>query len=449
MPEDRPSLEALIDQVGRLMVDAGLDEHDDDVIRNAAEDVAHLVEAVDGRRPPDTATAPLPKATYTKEDIDRLNRAAETYFQGMEDPSFVLNKPMSGIFDPPILLYRFSVLLASLEIGFHTVLDFGAGSCWVSSLLNRMGCRTIALDVSETALRLGRRLFELDRRHRMEVDPQFLVFDGYTFPLQDESIDRIICFDAFHHVPNQEDILREMYRVLRWGGKAGFSEPGLEHSKAPMSVYEVETHGVLERDVDLDEFIGMVRAIGFDDVLIKPYPPPEGIAFSVAQYREFVNGADEVFPLNVVREDLKLSTNVILQKGEPKWDTRRPRVLSALLTTGESATLRLKAGQGYTLRVSATNLGDTIWLKKPNAVGGFVTVGARLHNEAKKPVEMEYGRAHLSADVHPGEMQSVEVDLVAPIEKGVYHVELDMICERICWFAQRGSHTLWERIEVL
>ena len=102
----------------------------------------------------------------------------------MKDPSFVLNKPMSGIFDPPILLYRFSVLLASLEIGFHTVLDFGAGSCWVSSLLNRMGCRTIALDVSETALRLGRRLFELDRRHRMEMDPQFLVFDGYTFPLQ-------------------------------------------------------------------------------------------------------------------------------------------------------------------------------------------------------------------------------------------------------------------------
>src|SRR6266545_7748325 len=115
MPEDRRSLEALIDQVGRLMVDAGIDERDDDVIRNAAENVAHLVGAVGGRRPPD-AIAPVLKSAYTKEEIDRLNRAAETYFQRMKDPSFVLNKPMSGIFDPPILLYRFSVLLASLEI---------------------------------------------------------------------------------------------------------------------------------------------------------------------------------------------------------------------------------------------------------------------------------------------------------------------------------------------
>jgi hypothetical protein len=116
-------------------------------------------------------------------------------------------------------------------------------------------------------------------------------------------------------------MLREMYRVLKRGGKAGFSEPGLEHSKAPMSVYEMEAHGVLERDVDLDEFIGMVRAAGFDDVLIKPYPSPERIAFSVPQYQRFVNGADDVFPLNIVREDMKGNTNVILQKGKPQWDT--------------------------------------------------------------------------------------------------------------------------------
>jgi SAM-dependent methyltransferase len=448
MPHDRHSLEALIDRVGGYMVDAGIDERDDDVIRNAAEDVAYLIGVVAGRRPRDV-TASVGKDAYTREEIDRLNRAAETYFQGMKDPSFVLNKPMSGIFDPPILLYRFSVLLASLEIGFHTVLDFGAGSCWVSSLLNRMGCRTIALDVSETALRLGRRLFELDRRHRMDRNPQFLVFDGYTFPLQDESIDRIICFDAFHHVPNQEDVLREMYRVLKWGGKAGFSEPGLEHSRAPMSVYEMETHGVLERDVDLDELIGMVRAAGFDDVLIKPYPSPERIAFSVPQYRRFVSGADDAFPLDVVREDMKGNTNVIIQKGKAEWDTRRPRVLNALLRTRDPGPHRLRTGQPYTFHVSAENLGDTIWLAKPNAIGGFVTVGARLHNAAKQLVEESYGRAHLPADVHPGGTQAVDIGLVAPLEKGVYHVELDMVCEMICWFGQRGSRSVWERIEVL
>jgi hypothetical protein len=193
----------------------------------------------------------------------------------------------------------------------------------------------------------------------------------------------------------------------------------------------------------------MVRAVGFDDVLIKPYPSPERIAFSVPEYQRFVKGADDVFPLNLVREDMKGNTNVILQKGKPEWDTRRPRVLNALLKTGETGPHRLKIGQPYTFRVSAKNLGDTMWLAKPNSVGGFVTVGARLHNAAKQVVEENYGRVHLSADVRPGETQAVEVALVAPLQKGVYHVELDMVCEKICWFSQRGSGSVWERIEVL
>jgi SAM-dependent methyltransferase len=461
MPADRDALDDLIHRIGRSMVEAGIDEHDEELIRLAAEGVAHLIEVAPAPGP-SAPTVPSPdesapyvaragtetKNAYTKEEIDRLNRAAEKYFQEMKDPSFVLNKPMSAILDAPLLLYRFSVLLASMDIGFHTVLDFGAGSCWVSSLLNRMGCRTIALDVSETALRLGRRLFELDRRHRMDLKPQFLVFDGYTFPLQDGSIDRIICFDAFHHVPNRDDVLREMYRVLKEGGSVGFSEPGVGHSKTPMSKYEMDTHGVLESDVDLEEFIGMVREVGFDDVLIKPYPPPERIAFSVPEYRSFLNGDDRLFPLDVVREDLKHSTNVIAQKGKARCDTRRPRVLKALLRVAGTSLHGLRCGERYTLYVSATNLGDTVWLARPNLVGGYVTVGARLYDAMKQPVDMEYGRTNLPADVLPDEIRVVALPLIAPPAPGVYYVELDMVCEMICWFGQRGSDTLWQMIEV-
>jgi SAM-dependent methyltransferase len=356
---------------------------------------------------------------------------------------------MSGILDPPVLLYRFSVLLAGLEVGFHTVLDFGAGTCWVSSLLNRMGCRTIALDVSESALRYGRRLFELDQRHQLAPDPQFLVFDGYTFPLRDESIDRIICFDAFHHVPNKEDILREMFRVLKRGGKAGFSEPGFEHSKSPMSVHEAQTYGVLESDIDLDEFIRAARDVGFDDVLIKPYPPPESIAFSVPEYWRFVNGEDGVFPLNLIREDLKRNTNIILEKGRSLWDSRRPNVLKALLEIVNDKPKQLKAGQQYIYQVEITNVGDTVWLSRPNPVGGFVILGAHLYSATNEALDLDYGKAHLARDVRPGEKQRVDITLIAPQREGVYFVELDMVCEMICWFAQRESATIRESIEVV
>ena len=53
MPEDRCSLEFLIDEVCRYMVDAGITEHDHELIREAAQDLARLIGAVSGNRPSD------------------------------------------------------------------------------------------------------------------------------------------------------------------------------------------------------------------------------------------------------------------------------------------------------------------------------------------------------------------------------------------------------------
>ena len=63
--------------------------------------------------------------------------------------------------------------------------------------------------------------------------------------------------------------------------------------------------------------------------------------------------------------------------------------------------------------------------------------------------DLEYGRAFLPADVPPGNTATATIGLVAPARAGVYHVELDLVCERVCWFAQRGSQPAWVRIDVL
>src|SRR5205814_686261 len=110
MTEERESLEVLIDQVCRRLVDAGVTEDDHESIREAAEDVARLRRVASEnrrsgvidvcRQPPMSPTSG--RDVYTREEIDRLNKAAEAYFRAMKDPSFVLNKPMSGIFEPPV-----------------------------------------------------------------------------------------------------------------------------------------------------------------------------------------------------------------------------------------------------------------------------------------------------------------------------------------------------------
>jgi len=96
-----------------------------------------------------------------------------------------------------------------------TVLDFGAGTCWLSRLLNQLQYVTIACDASLSALDIGRRLFrDYSVIGHPLAEPRFLHFDGYTIDLPDKSVDRIIRFDMFHHIPNQDEVLREFSRVL-------------------------------------------------------------------------------------------------------------------------------------------------------------------------------------------------------------------------------------------
>jgi len=129
-----------------------------------------------------------------------------------------------------------------------------------------MGCKSIALDVSPTAIEMGKRLFELDQTHDLSLNPQFLTYDGFTFPMEDQVVDVIISFDAYHHVPNPETILREMFRVLKDKGKIGFCEPGKGHSRSPHAVEEMELYDVFEGEVTYKDLKKLAPKIGFDKI---------------------------------------------------------------------------------------------------------------------------------------------------------------------------------------
>jgi SAM-dependent methyltransferase len=123
------------------------------------------------------------------------------------------------------------------------------GACWTTRCLTQFGCAATALDVSASALELGKQLYARLPPIGDQPAPQFLLFDGRRIDLPDASVDRILCFDAFHHVPNPAQTMLELGRVLRPGGIAGFSEPGPHHSKGSRSQYEMKNYTALERDV--------------------------------------------------------------------------------------------------------------------------------------------------------------------------------------------------------
>jgi SAM-dependent methyltransferase len=384
---------------------------------------------------------------YSDEELigrtEEFNEAAERYWREVgADPAarrHAFNKPLSTVQDTPGMFYRLGLVLDALDLGVGmTVLDFGAGSCWLSSCLNRLRCRTIAMDVSRGALALGREMFEMDPRHLLELEPQFLPYDGHKIDLPDASVDRIVMFDAFHHVPNQEEVLAELFRVLRPGGRAVFGEPGEGHSHTDQSVFEAETTGVLENDLDVADVEQKARTAGFTKVLLKPYPSPS-LTLSAADYRRLIDGESRLFPMEILREDLRHFYVFVLLKGEPRHDSRNPKSLRAEITVSSAARLRGRASTYVPFGVTVRNTGDTVWLHEVTPVGGYVMLGGHLFGEDGRLVSRGHLRAELPRELAPGETAELEARLLLPARVGPYRLRLDMVDEFVAWFEQVGS----------
>ena len=103
-----------------------------------------------------------PKELIETLSVEALCETAESFFRilSKDNPLIHMGKPFSDINGVSDTLQNMSHLLSELQLGKSmTVLDFAAGTCWLSRFLNQLRCRTISCDVSETALRMGQELF--------------------------------------------------------------------------------------------------------------------------------------------------------------------------------------------------------------------------------------------------------------------------------------------------
>jgi len=403
---------------------------------------------------PGSRREPMPYTdTELLERMEEFNRNADTHWQSIRDDpagrAHTLNKPFSTVTDTPSILYRLGILLAELDLGVgHTVLDLGAGSCWLSSCLNRLRCRTISVDIAPTALEVGRELFALDPRHRMDLEPRFVPYDGRRLPLEDASVDRVACFDAFHHIPNQEEMLREVFRVLKPGGRVVMAEPGEGHTHSDQSIYESERCGVLENELDVADITAKAKRAGFDRVLMKPYPDPDLITLSSEEYLRFLDGEEALYPMRAIRENLRRFYVFVLTRGEPRPDSRNPSRLRARIEIPRGAVLRGSAGEQARLEVVVHNEGDTLWLHQVDSVGGYVGLGGHLLDASGEVIGVGHFRTALPADVPPGGRAVLEARIPLPPREGRYTIRLDMCDEFVAWFAQTGSRWVDVPIEV-
>ncbi len=390
------------------------------------------------------------KALVDRTSIQALNESAEEYFASLNNWDDHLAKPFSTPGDAPRLLVNLSTLLHGLRLKpGTTVLEFGAGTGWLSRQITQLGCRAILLDVSPTALNIARELYRRQPVAGPRPSPEFLVFDGRRIDLPDASVDRIVSFDAFHHLSNPEEVLREFGRVLKPGGIAGFAEPGARHSHSPMSQFEMRTYGVVENDIDVHALWRVAQQCGFADLKLAIFNGPP-FYVSLAEYVDFLAaGPTSERWLTATRVFQRDVRNFFLFKaGSEPLDSRALDGLAATISVTRAAK-ELEEGQPITLDVAVTNAGQARWLPGDAEYGG-VQVGAHLYGPDGRMRKFDFHAEPLTnppRPVEPGETIRLRMTLPT-LSAGLYEIEMDCVASRVTWFAQAGSKTAVVRIEV-
>jgi SAM-dependent methyltransferase len=371
--------------------------------------------------------------------VEDLNRMAEQYFSTLQNREHHLAKPFNNPEETPTLLEAVAVMLQGLRLAAGmTVLEFGAGTGWLARFLTQLGCRVILLDVSPSALAIARDLYDRQPVIGERPEPRFLTFDGRHIELPDESVDRIVCFHAFHHAPNPEAVLEEFGRLLRPGGVAGFAEPGSRHSQDPQSQFEMRAYRVVENDVDVHALWRTARSCGFADIRLAVHHAP-AFHVSLREFEDFLTdgGAGDRW-VDSTRAFLRhVRSFFLIKAGTERIDSRLVsglacRIEAEVEGSGEPGTITIDA--------RVTNTGKAVWLA-PEAEYGGVTLGIHLYDASGTLLSFDLLRQPLTdppREIVPGESVTCRVTLVPPAA-GRFFAELDCVSSRVIWFSQAGS----------
>jgi len=376
---------------------------------------------------------PEPLNDLSKKEMAAANLSSDRYFGNQAHENFWLNKPLSDLDHGAQSLWRFGLLVDALGIRPEDrVLDFGCGTGWTSLMLARTGAEVTGIDISEKAIAIAQKSGTAFERLR------FKVFDGEHLDIPDDYFDFIVVMDAFHHLPNPLQILREFYRVLNAHGSFGFAEPGIGHSETHTAHDESE-HGVLENEIDPEQLRTTARQVGFDemDLVILPIPP-NMLTLTMPRARWFLRGLPWIVPQNYLRASMLSSPIGIVRKGPYTSTSLHPQKLEAEIRPSQT-TIRATPGENFSLETTVVNKTGTVWLKEGRRGSGYVRLGAHLLNSQRELLIKDFGRAELSGDLQQHEQANLKLQLKAPDQSGSYIIQLDMVDEGILWFSEKAS----------
>ena len=161
------------------------------------------------------------------------------------------------------------ITLAALQPG-QVVLDLGSGAgldCFFAAKKVGEAGRAIGVDMTPEMVARARSSAERMGIRNVEFRQGYLE----DLPVDSNSVDVIISNCVINLSPEKSKVFAEAFRVLKPGGKLAVSDivsdgPLPEAVKQSLSAWA----GCVAGAVEAQEYIGMMEAVGFTDVSVKP-----------------------------------------------------------------------------------------------------------------------------------------------------------------------------------
>jgi SAM-dependent methyltransferase len=186
-----------------------------------------------------------------------VSKQAERDYPLKVDLAHLYRKP----YDCPRELREFAVGLDVLRRHVAPpgpVLDLGCGSGWTSLFLARAGWDVLGVDISGRMVEIAR-----ERARAEGAEAEFLVADVEELDLARKDFAAVVLFDALHHCPGHEQVLRRGYEHLRPGGCLLLLEPSWLHRYSPHARECERRYGVTELGFSRRGLRRQLRRAGF------------------------------------------------------------------------------------------------------------------------------------------------------------------------------------------
>ena len=374
--------------------------------------------------------------------FDSLARDADAYFgaaaegtDAVRSDDAHLTKPFTDGAEAAQFLSAAALMIDGLGLvkGMR-VLDFGAGTGWLSRLLVQLGCDVVVADVSPKALSLARRNIEEFGGYTTErPEVSYLLMRSPELNLPDESFDRIVCFDTLHHCTDPTTTIAQFGRVLVTGGVAGFHEPGPDHSREAHSQFEMRTHGFLERDIVIEDIWSDAQRSGFEHLQFALSGEPI-LGLSAQQYDRFLRWS--VLPAPLRRRLWHRATAqrvfFLSKAGRSVLDSRQHRGLEADI----EVTSVDQTPEETVMEIAIHNIGRADWLESTTEKGA-VWLGVHLCDDDGTVIDLDHRRIGVPA-LSAGERARVSVSFDRMTHPEGF-ARFDMVSEGVTWFAKVGS----------